>query len=61
MTRVRNNAFRENRETVIDDEELALALAKAVNPKESISTFANRTIAYLLCFFFSALTLNLQP
>jgi hypothetical protein len=29
LTRVRNNAFRENRETVIDDEEFGLALAKA--------------------------------
>ena len=29
MTRVRGNAFRENRETVIDDEELGKALDKA--------------------------------
>jgi hypothetical protein len=29
LTRVRNNAFRENRETVIDDEELSKALHKA--------------------------------
>lgn len=29
MTRVRNNAFRENREAVIDDEELGKALEKA--------------------------------
>ncbi len=34
MTRVRGNALRENRETVIDDEELGKALAKANNIEE---------------------------
>ena len=45
MTRVRNNAFRENRETVIDDSELGKALEKA----NTINTeyFRLRAIAVL--------------
>ncbi len=34
ITRVRNNEFRENRETVIDDQEFELALAKANSFKD---------------------------
>ena len=45
MTRVRNNAFRENRETIIEDDELGKALEKAeAIPNEY---FRLRTLAVL--------------
>jgi len=45
LTRVRNNAFRENRETVIDDEELGKALDKANKIKDEY--FRLRALAVL--------------
>ena len=45
MTRVRGNAFRENRETVIDDKELGKALEKANSIKDEY--FRLRALAVL--------------
>jgi len=45
LTRVRNDDFRENRETVIDDAEFELAIAKANSFKDEY--FRLRTIAVL--------------
>ena len=45
MTRVRGNAFRENRETVIDDQEMGKALEKASTIKDGY--FRIRALAVL--------------